>query len=109
MVARRALPRILGPRERIGMPTSSLQFARRSATGAYRGRIVCGSHCDDIADAQLYLQIAITRLVVMRKEHEHVMSNDIRLIRVARKDHLAPDRIFCRGNGYLFTIFSHYE
>src|SRR6266704_3773641 len=88
---------------------SSLQFTGGSATSAYGRRIVCGGDCDDIPDAHLYLQIAITRLMVMCKEHEHMMSNDISLICVARKDHLAPRCIFCRGNGYLFTIFSHYK
>src|SRR5258708_14865105 len=37
------------------------------------------------------------------------MSDDIRLIRVARENHLATNGILSGRNGYLFTIFTDYQ
>src|SRR5947207_3316972 len=86
-----------------------LEFACGSASSAYRRWIICWGHSHNVADAHLDLQVSIAWTMIMCEEHENMMRNHIRIISVAREDHLPPNSIFSRGHGYLFTIFSDHK
>src|SRR5579884_128723 len=63
----------------------SAQLACWPPPSASRRGIVCWSSGNDISYAQLHLEIAIGRAVVVCKEHKAVMCDHIRVVRMSRE------------------------
>jgi hypothetical protein len=64
-------------------PQQHLQFASGPTTSARGRRVVGRGDGDDIANTQLYLQVAIAGAVVAREKHEGVVGDDVGFVGVA--------------------------